>query len=54
MSLIISKDIVLQADGDLEMFGFLTLPTLNTIDSHGGFDNFIIYAVLHEPLYCQG
>lgn len=45
---------MLRAWNDLELFGFLTVPTLNAIDSYGGFDSNIIYAVLHEAIYCQG
>ncbi|KAL2011996.1 hypothetical protein VTN00DRAFT_4714 [Thermoascus crustaceus] len=47
-------DIVLRASNDLELFGFLTHPTLSTIDSFGGMDNNVIYALLHELIYCQG
>lgn len=36
------------------MFGSLTVPTLALIDSNGGMDKNIIYAVLHEAIYCQG
>lgn len=47
-------EIVLRAWNDLEMFGSLTVPTLATIDGNGGMDKNIIYAVLHESIYCQG
>ncbi|GAB1215319.1 hypothetical protein ATERTT37_004505 [Aspergillus terreus] len=47
-------DIVLRANNDLDMFGVLTYPTLTTIDSNGGFDSNVIYAILHEAIYCQG
>ncbi|KAK1143321.1 hypothetical protein N8T08_006848 [Aspergillus melleus] len=47
-------DLVLRAWNDLQLFGFLTVPTLNAIDSNGGFDSNIIYAILHEAIYCQG
>lgn len=49
-----SLDIVFRVSNDLEMFGFLTLPTLSVIDSNGGMDKNIIYAILHESIYCQG
>ncbi|KKA23673.1 Prolyl aminopeptidase [Rasamsonia emersonii CBS 393.64] len=49
-----AHDIVLRATNDLDLFGFLTHPTLSIIDSHGGFDNNVIYAILHEVIYCQG
>ncbi|KAJ5826085.1 Proline iminopeptidase [Penicillium riverlandense] len=47
-------DIVVRATNDLEVFGALTYPTLCTIDGYGGYDKTILYAVLHEALYCQG
>lgn len=47
-------DIVVRATNDLEMFGSLTYPTLCTIDGYGGYDKTILYAVLHEAIYCQG
>lgn len=45
-------DIVLRAANDLNLFGHLTRPTV----ARGivPFDDAIIYAVLHEPCYCQG
>ncbi|KAJ5835643.1 hypothetical protein N7447_001669 [Penicillium robsamsonii] len=47
-------DIVVRVTNDLEMFGFLTLPTLSVVDGNGGMDKNIIYAILHESIYCQG
>jgi proline iminopeptidase len=47
-------DLLLRACNDLELFGFLTHPTLTAIDSYGGFENNILYAILHEAIYCQG
>ncbi|CAG7971438.1 unnamed protein product [Penicillium salamii] len=47
-------DIVVRVCNDLDIFGFLTLPTLATIDGNGGMDKNIIYAILHESIYCQG
>jgi len=44
----------MRASNDLNIFGSLTRPTLNAIDGYGGFDNNVIYAVLHESIYCQG
>ncbi|KAJ5495851.1 Proline iminopeptidase [Penicillium diatomitis] len=46
-------DLVLRAWHDLEIFGEFTDPTLALIDGHGGMDKNIIYAVLHEAIYCQ-
>ncbi|KAL4791010.1 Alpha/Beta hydrolase protein [Aspergillus venezuelensis] len=47
-------DIILRASNDLDMFGSLTQPTLIALDSYGGFDSNVIYAILHESIYCQG
>ncbi|PKY03265.1 prolyl aminopeptidase [Aspergillus campestris IBT 28561] len=47
-------ELVYRACNDLEIFGFLTHPTLTSIDSYGGQDQNVIYAVLHEAIYCQG
>ncbi|KAJ5856380.1 uncharacterized protein N7529_010324 [Penicillium soppii] len=47
-------DIVFRVWNDLEIFGFITLPTLSAVDGDGGMDKNIIYAVLHESIYCQG
>ncbi|KAF3388994.1 Proline iminopeptidase [Penicillium rolfsii] len=47
-------EIVLRVWNDLEIFGSLTGPTLALIDSNGGMDKNIIYAILHEAIYCQG
>ncbi|KAJ5557463.1 Proline iminopeptidase [Penicillium frequentans] len=47
-------DVVLRACSDLEIFDSFTQPTLATIDGNGGMDNNIIYAILHEAIYCQG
>lgn len=52
--LLFYADIVLRAWNDLEMFGELTLPTLDLIDSNGGMHKNVIYAILHEAIYCQG
>ncbi|KAJ5662882.1 hypothetical protein N7507_003613 [Penicillium longicatenatum] len=46
-------DVVLRACNDLEMFDSFTQPTLSIIDSNGGMDNNIIYAIMHEAIYCQ-
>ncbi|KAI9376595.1 Alpha/Beta hydrolase protein [Aspergillus egyptiacus] len=47
-------DLIVRAWSDLEYFGFLTHPTLVAIDSYGGLDTNILYAILHESIYCQG
>ena len=48
-------NILLQAQSDLSQFFFLTNPTLSLLSS--GFvdlDNRVIYALLHEAIYCEG
>ncbi|GAB1194933.1 hypothetical protein APSETT444_004185 [Aspergillus pseudonomiae] len=47
-------ELVLRSWNDLEIFGFLTHPTRASIDAAGGFDSAVIYAILHEAIYCQG
>ncbi|PGH04654.1 hypothetical protein AJ80_08488 [Polytolypa hystricis UAMH7299] len=47
-------ELILRADTDLEIFGFLTTPTLARLGSATTMDNTILYAVLHESIYCQG
>jgi pimeloyl-ACP methyl ester carboxylesterase len=38
----------------LDQFGFLTRASLTPIESFTTFDNNIIYAILHEAIYCNG
>lgn len=45
-------NIVLRASQDIEAFGHLTRPSLGEIDCLG-YDEALIYSLLHEPLYCQ-
>ncbi|KAJ7125222.1 alpha/beta-hydrolase [Mycena epipterygia] len=45
---------VFRATNDLELFGKLTFKTLQLIEAKYSFDGNPIYAILHEPLYCQG
>lgn len=47
-------DIVLHAAQDLEILGKLSYSTLNSVQTQQGFDTNIIYAILHEAIYCQG
>jgi len=46
--------IVFRITNDLELFGRLTFKTLQTIESSYPFDGNPIYAILHEPVYCDG
>jgi pimeloyl-ACP methyl ester carboxylesterase len=45
---------VMRAANDLTMFGKLTRPTIEGVSSFLGFDGAILYALLHEAIYCQG
>jgi pimeloyl-ACP methyl ester carboxylesterase len=47
-------ELVLRATNDLTLFGHITRPTVARITGALPFEDAIIYAVLHEPLYCQG
>jgi len=47
-------EMVFRASNDLELFGKLSYKTLQTIEQSQGFDGNPIYAILHEPIYCQG
>lgn len=46
-------DIVLRAINDLDIFGFLTKPTLVRIQATGSFEDHVLYAIMHESIYCQ-
>lgn len=47
-------ELVLRADTDLTQFGHLTRPTVIAMEQSQSFDSNVIYALLHEPVYCQG
>uniref|UniRef100_A0A0W0FBG4 Sulfhydryl oxidase n=1 Tax=Moniliophthora roreri TaxID=221103 RepID=A0A0W0FBG4_MONRR len=46
--------IVLRAANDLELYNKLTYKLLQTVEICHHFDENPIYAILHEPIYCQG
>ncbi|KAG2749147.1 alpha/beta-hydrolase [Suillus brevipes Sb2] len=46
--------LVFRAITDLDMFGKLSYGLLDSIQQSQSFDANPIYAVLHEPIYCQG
>ncbi|KAJ7736936.1 alpha/beta-hydrolase [Mycena metata] len=46
--------IVFRVTNDLELFGRMTYKTLQMIEAKYSFDGNPIYAILHEPLYCNG
>ena len=47
-------DAVLRCVIELEVFGYLTRPTLGRVESLGAFDDAVLYAVLHEACYSSG
>lgn len=46
-------DLILRIRNDLSQYQFLTRPTLAALDAEFSFENAIIYAILHESIYCQ-
>ncbi|KAF1839726.1 proline iminopeptidase [Decorospora gaudefroyi] len=46
-------ELVLRADTDLTQFGHLTRPTVLALEAAQSYDSNVIYAILHEPIYCQ-
>lgn len=47
-------ELVLRADTDLTQFGHITRPTIMALEDSESFDSNVIYALLHEPIYCSG
>jgi hypothetical protein len=45
-------DIVLRCNTDLNLFDFLTKPTWTRIQGTGSFEDHVLYAVMHESIYC--
>ena len=50
----IVHDLILRASTDLKQFQFITRPTLSALEKALSFDDTVLYAVLHEPIYSQG
>lgn len=46
-------DLVLRLKTDLIQFNFITRPALSDLDAALTLENSVIYAVLHESIYCQ-
>jgi len=46
--------IVFRAFNDLELFSKISYKTLQLIEQQQSFDGNPLYAILHEPIYCQG
>ena len=51
---VLHLEIVFRAANDLELFQKLSYKVLQTIEQEQPFDGNPLYAILHEPLYCQG
>lgn len=47
-------NIILRMRSDLDFYKHFTRPTLSIIENAVGFDDNIIYAILHEAIYCEG
>jgi len=46
-------DLVYRMKSDLAQFQFITRPTLSELEAALTFENAVLYAVLHEAIYCQ-
>jgi pimeloyl-ACP methyl ester carboxylesterase len=46
-------DMVLRMVNDLDVFGFLTKPTMFRFLAMGSFEDHVLYAIMHESIYCQ-
>ena len=47
-------EVVLRVQRDISEEGELSRPGLGMVERMAWFDEHVIYALLHEPLYCQG
>ncbi|KAI1625120.1 proline iminopeptidase [Exophiala viscosa] len=47
-------DVVLRAANDMDIFGYLTRPTLSAIEGSSSFNDQPLYAVMHGSIYVQG
>jgi len=46
-------DLILRMKTDLSQFQFVTRPTLSALESALSFDDNVLYAILHEAVYCE-
>lgn len=46
-------NLVFRMKRDIHQFQFITRPTLSALESALSFDDHVIYAVLHESIYCE-
>jgi pimeloyl-ACP methyl ester carboxylesterase len=47
-------NVILHLKASLDQFGFLSRASLVPLETHTAFDTNIIYAILHEAIYCDG
>jgi len=47
-------DLVYRMKNDLSQFQFITRPTLSALESAISIEDNVLYAILHEAVYCQG
>lgn len=51
---IMNTELVFRASNDLSLFGRLSYKTLQNVQQKQSLDGNPIFAILHEPIYCQG
>ncbi|KAL8736775.1 MAG: hypothetical protein Q9166_000141 [cf. Caloplaca sp. 2 TL-2023] len=51
---LMNEEIILRMASDLDYFGYFTRPTLAQFENTQPFDNFPLYALVHEIIYLQG
>lgn len=49
-----NTELVFRASNDLSIFGRLSYKTLQNVQQKQSLDGNPIFAILHEPIYCQG
>lgn len=47
-------ELIFKSSNDLDLFGKLSYRTVEQFEQATSFDAHPVYAVLHEPIYCQG
>lgn len=47
-------EMIVRMKSDLQQFDFFTRPTLSAFDAMLSLDDTVIYALLHEAIYCEG
>lgn len=50
----VTIELVFRASNDLKLFGKLSYKTLQSVQEKQSLDGNPLYAILHEPIYCQG